>query len=581
MRILQIIAAASLACLPLCTARGQVVEGIEGVVLKVSKDHAHPTGQWKSLAFPDESEERHVSAEAVNIEFLTQYTEFVNELNVRHSAHDDFNRNTSSLVRAKFTLTAGFSEHTGKVKGKYSTGPGKEGTPPDWSATGESINISVDLDIDSNNNNRYKSPEYDDAEDEIEENDPGKIIFNNVDSDGGGVDRDDDVINGEEDKKDMAPMRLVIDPINALSDKYEAVLIVADKNIVRVFRASGEVLVGPNTEKNKIVLDKDWFDSNGKLDMLVEGVKKTNGSRIISALVQEKENANPVAWDTLKVTITDTLAMGLPHPFDFEKAYVDQHKDTQMICVKCPLVHPHGAIHHVWDKDHKGYLDLCKHCKKYCGRACIKMLNKYYGGNLSQDRISYEMHKDKDDSDPLGPGQLGHNAGGGSAENLAWSLNLKLADIENKWWFKKVDDDARWKFISNAVILHQPVIISWFPQGTPDPLHASIICGVRIRSGNREVHLFDPSGGISWKYFSEVNKWTGIMDAMQIKTERLKSIKPRSDETTVSRHSDSDGVVDFDEKNRFKPLKLHFKKLDTDGDGEDDKTEIKKYYNVK
>ena len=118
------------------TAQAQVVEGIEGVVLKVTRDNAHPGGQWKPPASPDESEERHVTAEAVNIEFLTEYTQFVNELNVRHSAHDEFNRNTSSLVRAKFTLITGYSEHAGKVKGKYSTGPGKEGEPPDWSATG-------------------------------------------------------------------------------------------------------------------------------------------------------------------------------------------------------------------------------------------------------------------------------------------------------------------------------------------------------------------------------------------------------------------------------------------------------------
>ena len=118
MRILQIIATASLACMPLWTAQAQVVEGIEGIVLKVTKDSAHPTGQWKPPASPDESEERHVTAEAVNIEFLTEYTQFMNELNVRHSAHDEFNKNTSSLVRAKFTLIAGYSEHAGKVKGK-------------------------------------------------------------------------------------------------------------------------------------------------------------------------------------------------------------------------------------------------------------------------------------------------------------------------------------------------------------------------------------------------------------------------------------------------------------------------------
>ena len=51
-------------------------------------------------------------------------------------------------------------------------------------------------------------------------------------------------------------------------------------------------------------------------------------------------------------------------------------------------------------------------------------------------------------------------------------------------------------------------------------------------------------------------------------------MKARSDEPTIWMDTDGDGIIDFDEINRFHTDPY---KVDTDGDGIDDKTEIRSY----
>lgn len=101
--------------------------------------------------------------------------------------------------------------------------------------------------------------------------------------------------------------------------------------------------------------------------------------------------------------------------------------------------------------------------------------------------------------------------------------------------------------------------------------------GQALNNNTRQIHLANPASKLEWVNF---NQFT-IINSSIVKDDKIKSIKPLNDEISVAKHSDSDGVVDFDEKKRFKPLKLKFKKTDSDGDGENDKIEIKKYYNVK
>ncbi|RLI76112.1 hypothetical protein DRP04_12925 [Archaeoglobales archaeon] len=64
-----------------------------------------------------------------------------------------------------------------------------------------------------------------------------------------------------------------------------------------------------------------------------------------------------------------------------------QRKDTYLLCLDgCSL-----SGKHAWDKPHetKSADDVhsCDHCNKYCGFASIAMINHWYGGNLSEEKI--------------------------------------------------------------------------------------------------------------------------------------------------------------------------------------------------
>jgi hypothetical protein len=376
--------------------------------------------------------------------------------------------------------------------------------------------IKVDLDIDSDNNNRYNNPDFSDKEDEIEENNPGKIIFNNVDSDGGKIDRDDNTINGAKDKKDMAKMRLILDK-DMLEKKYEAVLTVSDKTNVRVFRSSGEVLVGPEPMKNKVTLKKEWFDSNGKLDMFVEGVNPTSSSVIISVYLEDIKTKQKIPGDTVKVRITNTLAMGFNKIPPFRFINIMQRRDTNRECLKCKT---QNLKDHPFDHFHIAYAQNCRHCNTYCTRASVAMINWAYGGFLSQDRISIYGYDQKMWTNPNN--KLGHGIGLfwklRKINLLAWALTLnKTAIMEYK--------ASKWHDIANTLVTNRPVGIVWMAGNGILYQHSSVICGVKVNEyGIKMIQLADPTlRKIDWYAYQSFKR--RIKALYVIKDDSVKSIK--------------------------------------------------------
>jgi parallel beta-helix repeat protein len=234
-----------------------------------------------------------------------------------------------------------------------------------------------------------------------------------------------------------------------------------------------------------------------------------------------------------------------------------QHKDTKMLCLDgCSL----SGVH-AWDVPHLSEnWQECPHDNMYCTRASISMINSYYGGRLSQDRISYyyfeQLHRD---GKPGPEGDLGHNVGMPADEALSWALNGAVGNH----YSEKPD----FSLIKQWIDAGKP-ILRYAASGVG---HFTVIDGYAIVGSENRVHLLDPWYGsqcfVSYSGLSIDQLWWTPASAT-----------PRSDEDWNSNgtldtieDSDSDGVCDFDEIYRFFTMKAQ---SDTDSDGVPDKAEI-------
>jgi len=180
------------------------------------------------------------------------------------------------------------------------------------------------------------------------------------------------------------------------------------------------------------------------------------------------------------------------------------------------------------------------------------MINWYYGGSISQDRISYYL---------LGSGppenDLGHGRGLYPSETnngLSWALDG--ASIYNPGGKPSFDQIKTW-IDANRPILRRNTAGDW---------HATVIDGYE-ENGDQLVHVIDP--------------WTGTENIPAYADLPIYEVwvpptvaTARSDEATLTQDSDDDGIVDFDEINRFG---TDPNKVDSDEDGVPDKSEIAYY----
>lgn len=221
----------------------------------------------------------------------------------------------------------------------------------------------------------------------------------------------------------------------------------------------------------------------------------------------------------------------------------------------------------------------CKHCGNYCVRASIAMINNFYGGDLSQDRISYEIFKDWK---PEADSDLGHGAGvfhNDTPEILAWSLEtIDKSEIPrkiNRNYQRRIPAPVilplKWDKIKSEINNGKPIYIDW---GS----HASVICGyqeeINPLTGKtiKYVIVADPwAGNESCYVFEEFSKklaWYILLPDKPLKD------KGRKQESTMNSDIDKDGVIDFDEELRFCSVKDN---PDTDKDCIPDKQEIRSY----
>ena len=238
----------------------------------------------------------------------------------------------------------------------------------------------------------------------------------------------------------------------------------------------------------------------------------------------------------------------------------------------------------------------------FCVRASISMMTLYYGGQLSEDRISYFIFEEN-----LGVGSvyknipeddLGFGRGASAGDALVWALNAATdrddycpdppsdADDED---YACSSDDPNAVPVTITFTTVKNLIDSGRPFISSVPSHARVVDGYQVtNNGQQWVRIFNPvpvgsddctpgpigspgaCSGVYWEEFSSFAK--------RHKTSRYlqtgEVADPRSDEPSLWKDSDGDGINDFDEIRRFKTNPY---RKDTDGDWVNDKEDLAEY----
>jgi len=255
-----------------------------------------------------------------------------------------------------------------------------------------------------------------------------------------------------------------------------------------------------------------------------------------------------------------------------------QHKDTYLLDVSTEGNNTKtgdGA----WDKPHPDDHRVVNHDNHYCQVASMSMINSYYGGDISQDRLSYYAIREYPDSKRgLDPDRIctDPDACRPDVKDDFWAGRNK--GLEAKSWMLgyAYDDDSDIDFASyNPPTTTIPFndIKSWIDANRPlmviKPGHVMVIDGYRTSPSN-QVHLLDPWSAASWKPYTDTGSiqkinWVAAYPAPGTPP------APRSDESSVWTDSDGDGVYDFDEMRRFHTDPFE---ADSDGDWVPDKEDI-------
>jgi hypothetical protein len=193
--------------------------------------------------------------------------------------------------------------------------------------------------------------------------------------------------------------------------------------------------------------------------------------------------------------------------------WLRQRKDTRLLCLDGDNEGDptSSANEEAWDAIHPDA--IYTHGRNNCVRASIAMIVTHYGGNLSQDRLSYRLFENNGSpiEDRGGVGNvhvdLGHDrptfvcGGDGSSARtlLAWALGINNADITY--------GGGKPLFAT---------IRGWIDAGRPvmrfdGVSHQTVIGGYRVLGdGTQQVRLFDPWSALTWENYSGINITTRL-----------------------------------------------------------------------
>ncbi|HVZ21315.1 MAG TPA: hypothetical protein VG871_09655 [Vicinamibacterales bacterium] len=269
-----------------------------------------------------------------------------------------------------------------------------------------------------------------------------------------------------------------------------------------------------------------------------------------------------------------------------------QHKDTSMLL----LEEPDKSGAHAWNVDH-GVLDLSDPADKAnCVLAAVAMLNHFFGGDLSQDRIGYEIrgpHVAQYAAKLLAGPQSGRLSGYDLSSILEekqpgpeWDLNFgtglnwieEAAAVTFALDVVPIGDghfttpDEAWNAIRTSINRGRPVI-GGYPFSTGSGGHEFVVKGYREANGQRFIVVNDPLGSSYEKNIDSTRTPIARLQWMFLPGPDGTQFRGHRQEPALTREVDSDfdGVLDFDETERFHTDPHN---RDSDGDGVWDKADI-------
>lgn len=257
--------------------------------------------------------------------------------------------------------------------------------------------------------------------------------------------------------------------------------------------------------------------------------------------------------------------------------WIEQRKDTSLLALEADEESGPRRWDGVWQVQ-----------PPYCARASIAMVTSYYGGKLSQDRITYEAYHDR--MPEPGPEIDIYVDAGFTDAMIRRALKYALGAEPSRrflvpvdYWqenqaafytgFPETADMFIWQHVADSIDQGRPVL------GTSE-CHAWVYAGYRRTGEALELLILDPAMGTYYFKPGAYRELTGDIDSVpagEAVTEtyflpKRENAHPESDEESISTDGDGDGVMDYDEELRF------FTKTDekdSDDDGVDDKQEIR------
>ncbi len=252
---------------------------------------------------------------------------------------------------------------------------------------------------------------------------------------------------------------------------------------------------------------------------------------------------------------------------DLHVPYLQNLKDTGMLCIYNIGTSPNhrpGCDDLLWNRAHTPG-NTNDHDTWYSARAGIAMVNHYFGGDMSQDRLSYQVFHTKYAG---AEGDLGHGIGFKTAEVTTayrYALGVTTNYAPYAPGFEYIQSEVR--------DLHHPVLVVTTP-GTNNR-EGAVIGGEAVLQLYSDcppmpaVLVLDPRAGASYwilySYFSP-----SITGHYQISGSPAAVMQ----EASITVDSDTDGIVDFDETPQNDRFQSSATSTDTDGDGIPDLLEI-------
>lgn len=300
------------------------------------------------------------------------------------------------------------------------------------------------------------------------------------------------------------------------------------------------------------------------------------GSPIVDTLISDnnvkvKLGAGAYFWGTfalsngdgaglsgnLPIGAAEVLTIGAADPTKYTNVQklnvfpLAARKDTRLLDVNWgPMFAQKG-----WDRSHVGDANLDEESDNRCWAVATQMLNRYYGGSLTQDEIKiHTMNLSPEDN-------FTHI----DAEEVAYPDEIQKA-IQFAFQLQQLPiwntNPLTETIIRDHLVKHKPLYISI-------PGHAMVLSGITGISTDEagvliDVLNTDNNGKIGHWLFDPniILRWLALDPAL---------ITPRMQDPRVYTDTDLDGVMDFDEEERFNTLKDN---SDSDGDGVPDKQDI-------